>query len=255
MEKLFEGKTVFITGGGTGIGAACAVAFAAEGAVVTIAGRTESTLKETVAQIQVASGTARYAVCDVTNEQAVKAAIAVAIGDAGRLDVAVNSAGIDGGNQTYPAAEYPNDIFDDMINVNVRGMFYSMKHELLQMVAQGHGSVVNISSGAGLIGTPGYIGYSASKTAELGLTRSAAMDYAKNGIRVNAICPALVNTPLVAAMVDENPQYHEMLMAAHPIGRIAEPQEIADAVIWLSSPKASFVTGIALPVDGGYTAQ
>ena len=255
MNKLFEGKTVFITGGGTGIGQACAIAFAAEGAIVTIAGRTEATLKETVGRIETAGGKACYAICHVTNEQAVKDAIAVAIGDSSRLDVAVNSAGIDGGNQTYPAAEYPNDIFDAMIDVNVRGMFYSMKHELAEMAAQGYGSVVNISSGAGLIGTPGYVGYSASKAAELGLTRSAAMDYAKNGIRVNAVCPALVNTPLVAKMVDENPKYHEMLMAAQPIGRIAEPDEIADAVIWLSSSKASFVTGIALPVDGGYTVQ
>lgn len=255
MEKLFAEKTVFITGGGTGIGRACAIAFASEGATVTIVGRTAETLKETVGGIVAAGGKARYAICDVTNEQAVKEAVAGAIGDSGRLDVAVNSAGIDGGNQTFAAAEYPNDIFEDMIDVNVRGMFYSMKHELAQMVGQGFGSVVNISSGAGLIGTPGYIGYSASKSAELGLTRCAAMDYAKSHIRVNAVCPALVNTPLVAKIVDENPKYHDMLMAAHPIGRIAEPEEIADAVIWLSSSKASFVTGIALPVDGGYTAQ
>ena len=255
MDNLFENKTVLITGGGTGIGQACAFAFAAEGATVTIVGRTEATLKDTVTQIEAAGGNARYVVGDVTDENAVQQAIKAAMGDTGRLDVAVNSAGIDGGNDTYTIADYPNDTFDDMIDVNVRGMFYSMKHELAQMAAQGHGTVVNIASGAGVVGTPGYSGYSASKAAGIGLTRSAAMDYAKQNIRVNAVCPALVNTPLVANMVNENPEYHAMLMAAHPLGRIAEPEEIADAVIWLSSEKASYVTGIALPVDGGYTAQ
>ena len=255
MTRQFDGKTAFVTGGGTGIGQATAFALAAEGAIVTIAGRTEKTLRDTVAQIAVAGGTARYAICDVTDEAAVKAAIVIAIGDTGRLDVAVNSAGIDGGNRTYATADYPNEIFEDMFAVNVRGMFYSMKHELAQMVRQGFGAIVNISSGAGLIGQPGYVGYSTSKTAEMGLTRSAALDYAAQNIRINAVCPALVNTPLIAAMGDQNPELRKTLEAAHPIGRIAEPSEIADAVLWLCSEKASFVTGISLPVDGGYTAQ
>lgn len=255
MAAQFEGKTVFVTGGGTGIGQAAAFAFAAEGAIVTVAGRSENTLRDTVAEIVARGGRARYAICDVTSEAAVKAAVAVASGDSGRLDVAVNSAGIDGGNLTYATADYPNEIFEDMLAVNVRGMFYSMKHELAQMVRQGFGSVVNISSGAGLIGQPGYVGYSASKSAELGLTRSAALDYASKGIRINVVCPALVNTPLIAKMTEENPELHKMLSAAHPIGRIAEPSEIAEAVLWLGSDKSSFVTGIALPVDGGYTAQ
>lgn len=178
MEKLFNDKTAFITGGGTGIGRACAIAFAAEGAIVTIAGRTEATLKETAASIEVAGGRARYAICDVRDEAAVQQAIAQAMGDTGRLDVAVNSAGIDGGNHAWDTVNYPNETFEDMLAVNVRGMFYSMKHELAQMVRQGAGAIVNISSGAGLIGQAGYVGYTASKTAELGLTRSAALDYA-----------------------------------------------------------------------------
>lgn len=255
MEKLFDNRTAFITGGGTGIGRACAIAFAAGGAIVTIAGRTEATLKETVESIKAAGGQARYAICDVRDEAAVQKAIALATGDTGRLDVAVNSAGIDGGNRTWDTVNYPNETFEDMLAVNVRGMFYSMKHELAQMVRQGAGAIVNISSGAGLIGQAGYVGYTASKTAELGLTRSAALDYATQNIRVNAVCPALVNTPLVAAMADENPELWKTITAAHPIGRIAEPSEIADAVLWLCSDKASFVTGIALPVDGGLTAQ
>lgn len=254
MPGQFEGKTVLITGGGTGIGEAAALAMAAEGAIVTVAGRTEATLADTVAQIEAAGGTARYAICDVTDEEAVKAAVAVAVGDSGRLDYAVNSAGIDGGNIQYDTINYPNEIFDDMLNVNVRGMFFSMRHELARMVEQGHGSVVNIGSGAGLVANPGYVGYSASKAAEVLLTKTAAIDYAKQNIRVNVICPALVNTPLIAKMGDENPEFRAALDAAHPIGRIAEPSEIADAVVWLCSDKSSFVTGIALPVDGGFTA-
>ena len=255
MAGQFEGKTAFVTGGGTGIGQAAAFALAAEGAIVTIAGRREAVLQDTVTQIKAKGGSARYAVCDVSDDDAVKAAVSIAIGDTGRLDMAVNSAGIDGGNLTYSTAEYPNETFEDMLAVNVRGMFYSMKHELAQMVHQGFGSVVNISSCAGLIGQPGYIGYSTSKTAELGLTRSAALDYAAKNIRVNVVCPALVNTPLIAEMSAENPALHTALVAAHPIGRIAEPSEIADAILWLCSDKSSFVTGIALPVDGGFTAQ
>jgi len=254
MPGQFENKTVLITGGGTGIGAASALALAAEGAVVTIAGRTEATLADTVATIEAAGGTARYAICDVTDEGAVKAAVDVAVGDTGRLDYAVNSAGIDGGNFQFDTINYPNETFDAMMDVNVRGMFFSMKHELTRMVAQGHGSVVNIGSGAGVVATPGYIGYSASKAAEVLLTKTAAIDYAKQNIRVNVICPALVNTPLIAKMVEENPEHRAALDAAHPIGRIAEPSEIADAVVWLCSDKSSFVTGIALPVDGGLTA-
>jgi NAD(P)-dependent dehydrogenase (short-subunit alcohol dehydrogenase family) len=254
MPGQFEGKTALVTGGGTGIGEASALALAAEGAIVTVAGRTEVTLADTVAQIEAAGGTARYAICDVTDEEAVKAAVAVAVGDAGRLDIAVNSAGIDGGNFQFDTINYPNETFDAMLDVNVRGMFFSMRHELARMVEQGGGVVVNISSGAGVGATPGYIGYCASKAAELLLTKTAAIDYAKQNIRVNAICPALVNTPLIAKMAEENPEHRAALDASHPIGRIAEPSEIADAAVWLCSDKSSFVTGIALPVDGGHSA-
>ena len=133
-------------------------------------------------------------------------------------------------------------------------MFFSMKHELAIMAAQGFGSIVNISSGAGLAGVPGYAGYVASKFAEIGLTKSAALDYANRNVRVNAVCPGLVNTPLIADMVTENPQMRERLVASHPLGRIAEPEEVADAIVYLATSKSSYVTGIALPVDGGYLA-
>src|SRR5436305_304332 len=142
-----------------------------------------------------------------------------------------------------PVIDYPVQTLDLMLATNVRGMFFSMKHELAIMAAQGFGSIVNISSGAGLTGVPGYAGYVASKFAEIGLTKSAALDYANRNVRVNAVCPGLVNTPLIADMVTENPEMHEQLVASHPLGRIAEPEEVADAIVWLATGKSSYVTG------------
>jgi NAD(P)-dependent dehydrogenase (short-subunit alcohol dehydrogenase family) len=255
VSKQFQNKTALVTGGGTGIGRATALALAAEGCTVTVAGRTKATLEDTVRLIKAAGGIARYTVADVTDEESVKGAVEIAVGDGGRLDYAVNSAGVDGGNDSHPTVLYPVETLDLMLDVNVRGMFLSMRHELARMVDQRSGSLVNIASGAGLEGVPGYSGYVASKFAEIGLTKSAALDYASIGVRVNAVCPGLVNTPLIADMESESPEMHERLVASHPIGRIAEPSEVADAVVWLCSDKSTYVTGITLPVDGGYTAQ
>ena len=234
-------QTALITGGGTGIGRAAAIALAAEGYAITVAGRTAATLEQTVKLIEDAGGTATYVIADVHDEDAVRHA--------------VNSAGVDGGNDSHPFIDYPVETLDLMLATNVRGMFFSMKHELVVMAKQGFGSIVNISSGAGLTGVPGYAGYVASKHAEIGLTKSAALDYAERGVRVNAVCPGLVNTPLIADMVTENPELHEHLVASHPLGRIAEPEEVADAIVWLATGKSSYVTGVALPVDGGYLAR
>lgn len=254
-DKHMHGKHALVTGGGTGIGRAAAVALAAEGCTVTVVGRTTATLEETVELITKVGGTARYAVADVHDEDAVRHAAAVAASPEGQLHLAVNSAGVDGGNIGYPVVDYPNDTLDLLLATNVRGMFFSIKHELTHMLPYGSGSIVNISSGIGLVGVAGYSGYAASKHAEVGLTKSAALDYAEQGIRINAVCPALVNTPLVADMVHENPELHAQLAAAHPLGRIAEPEEIADVIVWLCSDRSSYVTGVALPVDGGYTAR
>jgi NAD(P)-dependent dehydrogenase (short-subunit alcohol dehydrogenase family) len=253
MQQEFTGTTALVTGGGTGIGRASALALAAAGCTVTVAGRTLASLKETVDLITEAGGAARPVECDVTDEDSVAHAVRTAVGDTGRLDFGVNSAGISGGDDLRKTADYPTETFDRMIATDLRGTFLSMKYELRQMQAQGFGSVVNIGSGAGVVGVAGFAGYTAAKHGVIGLTRTAALDYGPDGIRVNAIVAGLVNTPLIAE--GRSPDVMAARIAAHPLGRIAEPEEMADAVMWLCSPRSSFVTGTALPVDGGYTAR
>jgi NAD(P)-dependent dehydrogenase (short-subunit alcohol dehydrogenase family) len=248
MTWQFAGKTAFVTGGGSGIGRASALALAADGALVTVAGRTADTLKETVRLIEAAGGSARYVVADVTDEAQIEHAVQDATAGTGRLDIALNNAGYDGEYQL--TKDYSSQLLDRMIALNVRGMFLSMKHELQYMTAQGSGVIVNMSSGAGLIGVPGFSGYTATKAAEIAMTKSSALEVADQGIRINAVCPGLVDTPLIA---DLDPDYRASLGASHPLGRIARAEEIADAVVWLASDRSSFVTGIALPVDGGYS--
>lgn len=249
MTQQFAGKSALVTGGGSGVGKASALALGAEGALVTIAGRTPETLKETVRLIEAAGGSARYVVADMTDEPQVEQAVQTATADIGRLDLALNNAGYDGEYQL--TKDYSTEMLDHMIAVNVRGTFLSMKYELRYMVAQGSGAIVNMASGAGLVGVPGFSGYTATKAAEIAMTKSSALEAAPHGIRINAVCPGLVDTPMLATLPEEQ---RKSLGAAHPLGRIARADEIADAVVWLSSDKSSFVTGIALPVDGGYSA-
>jgi NAD(P)-dependent dehydrogenase (short-subunit alcohol dehydrogenase family) len=253
MTGELRGKTALITGGGSGIGRASALALAAEGCAVTVAGRTVSDLEETVRQVEASGGTASFVRCDVADEDSVRAAVDVAAAASGRLDFGVNSAGVSGGDDLRPTADYPTETFDRIIAIDLRGVFLSMKYELRQMEAQGFGSIVNLDSGAGLVGVPGFAGYTAAKHGVIGLTKTAALDYGAHGIRVNAIAAGLVDTPLVAT--GRSPEVMAARIAAHPIGRIAQPTEIADAVVWLCSDRSSFVTGVALPVDGGYTAR
>jgi NAD(P)-dependent dehydrogenase (short-subunit alcohol dehydrogenase family) len=250
MSPQFTGKTVLITGGGSGIGRATALAFAAEGTTVTIVGRTADSLAETVRLVEAAGGTANYVVADVADEAAIAGAVKTTVERTGRLDYAVNNAGYDGEFQL--TKDYSADMLDRMISVNIRGVFLSMKHELRHMTAQGSGAIVNMSSGAALVGVVGFSGYTATKAAEVAMTKSSALEVAAQGIRINAICPGLVDTPMIATMdPDEEPM--KSIIASHPMGRIAKPHEIADAAVWLSSDKAGFITGAALSVDGGYT--
>jgi NAD(P)-dependent dehydrogenase (short-subunit alcohol dehydrogenase family) len=196
---------------------------------------------------------ARYVRCDVSDERSVAHAVEVAVGDSGRLDFGVNSAGVSGGDDLRKVADYSTETFDDIVAVDLRGTFLSMKYELRQMAAQGFGSIVNVGSGAGAVGVPGFAGYTAAKHGVVGLTRTAALDYGAAGIRVNVINAGLVDTPLIAE--GRSPETMAARIAAHPIGRIAEPREMSDVVVWLCSDRSSFVTGAVIPVDGGYTAR
>ncbi|SDC91337.1 SDR family NAD(P)-dependent oxidoreductase [Rhodococcus tukisamuensis] len=250
MAKQFAGKSAFVTGGGSGIGRASALALAAQGALVTVAGRTEATLDETARLVEEAGGEARFVVADVTDEAQIEMALEAAVAGIGRLDIALNNAGYDGEFQL--TQDYSTEMLDRMIALNVRGAFLSMKHELKYMVPQRSGAIVNMSSGAGLVGVAGFSGYAATKAAEVAMTKSSAVEAAPHGIRINAVAPGLVETPMIATQ-DPNEEPFKSIIAAHPFGRIARAAEIAEAVVWLSSDKASFVTGVVLPVDGGYT--
>jgi NAD(P)-dependent dehydrogenase (short-subunit alcohol dehydrogenase family) len=248
MTQQFAGKSALVTGGGSGIGRASALALAAEGALVTVAGRTAKTLQETVRLVEAAGGSARCVVADMTDESQVEKTIRAAIADIDRLDFALNNAGYDGEYQL--TQDYSTEMLDRMIALNMRGVFLSMKYQLRHMVAQGSGAIVNMSSGAGLVGVPGFSGYTATKAAVIAMTKSSALEVAQQGIRINAVCPGLVDTPMIETL---DADLRKALSDSHPPGRIAKPSEIADAVVWLCSDKSSFVTGIALPVDGGHS--
>jgi NAD(P)-dependent dehydrogenase (short-subunit alcohol dehydrogenase family) len=253
MSTELDGTRAFITGGGSGIGQASALALAARGCFVTVAGRHLDSLDETVRLVKEAGGDGAAVVCDVADEESVARAVEVAAGPGRRLDFGVNSAGVSGGDDLQPLADYATSQFDRMIAIDLRGTFLSMKYELRFMIPFRKGSIVNIASGAGLVGVPGFAGYAAAKHGQVGLTKAAALDYGTQGIRVNAIAAGLVDTPLVAT--GRPPEVMAARIAAHPIGRIGRPEEIADAVVWLCSDHSSFVTGTAVPVDGGYVAR
>lgn len=200
-----------------------------------------------------AGGAATAVLCDVSDEDSVRHAVEIAAGDNQRLDFGVNSSGVSGGDDLRPLGDYSTEQFDRMIAIDLRGTFLSMKFELRYMAPFRKGSIVNIASGAGLVGVPGFAGYAAAKHGQVGLTKAAALDYGADGIRVNAIAAGLVDTQLIAE--GRSPEIMAARIAAHPIGRIGRPEEIAEAVVWLCSDRSSFVTGIALPVDGGYVAR
>lgn len=249
----FAGLRAFVTGGGTGIGRVTAVALARQGAYVTVAGRTERTLRETVQDIHAAGGLGQAVICDVSDEESVIRAVRTAAGEEERLDIAVNSAGVSGGDALRPFADYGTAQFDHMIAVDLRGTFLCMKYELALMARREAGSLVNVGSGTSLVGVPGFAGYVAAKHGVAGLTKAAALDYGALGIRVNTVAAGLVETPLVAT--GRSPETMAARIAQHPLGRIAQPEEIADAIVWLCSAQSSFVTGAIIPVDGGYTVH
>jgi NAD(P)-dependent dehydrogenase (short-subunit alcohol dehydrogenase family) len=246
------GQVAFVTGASSGMGLATARAFAEHGASVVLADVNEGALRAATDELAAAGHQALAVVCDVSDETQVAAAVERTVAAFGRLDMAFNNAGI----MIPPsdAADEPADNFDRVNAVNLRGVWACMKHELRQMRGQGSGAIVNCSSLGGLVGLPGRASYHASKHGVLGLTRSAALEYAPRGIRINAVCPGTIDTPMVAAMVAKGELGMAESIRNQPIGRLGTAGEIAAAVLWLCSPGASFVVGVALPVDGGYTA-
>jgi NAD(P)-dependent dehydrogenase (short-subunit alcohol dehydrogenase family) len=258
MAGLLDGKSALITGGGGGIGRATALAFAREGARVAVADVSAEAARETVAQVNAAGGQALSLSGDVTRDADVRAMIEGVVGAYGRLDCAFNNAGIAGwhveaaGKKT---AEWSEEAFDRMIAVNLKGVWLCMKYEIAQMLKQGGGSIVNLASAAGLVGNPGSAAYGASKHGVVGLTKTGALEYARQKIRVNAVCPGAIETPMLSRIFEVIPQRGARMAEIEPVGRLGTPDEIANAVLWLCSEDSSFVTGTALSVDGGLTAM
>jgi NAD(P)-dependent dehydrogenase (short-subunit alcohol dehydrogenase family) len=249
----FAGKVAFVTGAASGIGRAAALAFAREGTSVVVADVSEHGNQETARMIEEQGGRALAVRCDVTRAEDVKAALDKTVEAFGRLDFAFNNAGIEP-RKSAPTAEYEEE-WNRIINIDLRGVFLCMKHEIPLILKQGGGAIVNTSSGAGIIGIKGSPAYTAAKHGVIGLTRAAALDYAAQNIRVNAVCPGYIDTPMMGRFTGGTPEGRAKVIAEEPVGRMGKPEEIANAVLWLCSDAAHFVIGHALVVDGGQTVQ
>ncbi len=253
MAGRLSGIVALITGGSSGIGRAAAIAIAREGAQVVVAARRVAESEETVQLITAEGGEGTFIQTDVTRAQEVEALIAATVQRFGRLDCAFNNAGVAGAGPTLTENLSEED-FQRVITANLTSVWLCMKYELRQMREQGYGSIVNNASIAGLFGGSTGSDYAASKHGVVGLTRAAAREYAKLGVRVNAVCPGFTRTPLVDELLRKDPTIEERIATFYPMGRIGRPEEIAEAVVWLCSDAASFTTGHALPLDGGFLA-
>ncbi len=251
MEIEFKNKVALITGGTYGIGKATALAFAKEGAKVVVADWVEE--KSTMEDLKKAGGEALFLKCDMSKEEDIKRMVEKTIEHFGSLDYAFNNAGIEG--LTSMTHECTNENWAKVLSINLTGVWLCMKYQLPHMLKQGKGAIVNNASIAGLVGFPGVPAYVASKHAVVGLTKNAALEYGKLGIRINVVCPGVIKTPMIDRFTGEDKEVEKQFIAKKPIGRLGEPKEVADAVLWLCSDKSSFIIGHALTVDGGWVVQ
>ena len=247
----FAGKVAFVTGAANGIDRAAALAFAREGASVVVADVSERGNQDTARMVEEAGGRALAVRCDVSRAEDVKAALDRAVETFGRLDFALNNAGVE--QPITATADLREEDWDRIVDINLRGVFLCMRHEIPLMLEQGCGAIVNTSSGAGVKGFAGQGAYCAAKHGVVGFTRAAALDYAKANIRVNAVCPGIIETPMMDRFSGGTPEGRERVIAQEPVGRMGKPEEIASAVLWLCSDAAAFMVGHAMVVDGGQT--
>lgn len=249
---MLDHKVALVTGASSGIGRAIALAYAGAGASVVVSDTNADGGKETVQLIRNAGGKAVFAAADVANPVDCEELVAVALAEYGRLDIACNNAGV--GGDIAPTADYTIDGWNRVIGVNLTGVFHCMKYEIAAMLKTGGGAIVNMASILGAVGFAGAPAYVAAKHGVLGLTKTAALEYSAQGVRVNAVGPAFIHTPMIAALENDTAS-RDALVSQHPIGRLGQPEEVAALTLWLSSPQASFVTGAYYPVDGGYLAR
>ncbi|MEM7128806.1 MAG: glucose 1-dehydrogenase [Chloroflexota bacterium] len=252
MNFSFPDKVVLITGGGSGIGRATALAFAQAGAKIVFSDQNVDGGAETVAQVESVGGQALFVQGDVTVPDDVKALVATTVEQHGRIDIALNNAGISG--PRVRMHEYDDQHFHDVIEVNVKGVWYCMKAEIEQMLEQGHGVIVNLASVAGLVGSANLSAYAASKHAVVGLTKTAALEYVRKGIRINAVCPGFTSTPMVTDNEHMQESFAEKIIKGVPARRLGKPEEIAAAILYLCSEEAAFVVGHTMVLDGGIHA-
>jgi NAD(P)-dependent dehydrogenase (short-subunit alcohol dehydrogenase family) len=248
-----DGKVALVTGASTGIGRAAAIALASEGAAVLVTDVDGARGRRVIDEIEGKGGRAVFFHMDVTDDGQVSAAVDEAVHRYGGLDVAYNNAGIEGAQA--PVHEMPPDNWHRVLAVNLTGVWTCMRHEIPAMLERGGGSIINCSSVAGLVGFPAIAAYAASKHGLIGLTKTAALEYATQGIRVNAVCPGVIDTEMIERFTHEEPDAEAAMIATEPIGRLGQPEEIADAVVWLASSRSSFVTGQAIAVDGGFVTR
>jgi NAD(P)-dependent dehydrogenase (short-subunit alcohol dehydrogenase family) len=253
MQSKLAGKVALVTGGGGGIGRATALAYAREGAKVAVADINGNAARDVAEAISALGGETIALATDVSSSEQVLAMVEQVVARFGRLDIAFNNAGIE--IEHEPLAMASEEIFDKLMSVNVKGVWLCMKYEIQQMLKQGGGAIVNTSSIGGLVGAPRQPIYGATKHAVLGLTKSAAVEYGRKGIRINAVCPGVIRTEMMDRAIERDPRRKAYIEQAHPIGRLGEAEDIANAVVFLSSDAAAFMIGHSMVVDGGFTAR